>query len=222
MRVEALEELADWPHPSGRDRVVGLWRPVAAVRPRETAVEALQPALAGILRATPDSVQVAATRAVGRLNIADAAPLLSGLVGATELSGRVRVEALKALAALDDTKLEDAVQVAQADANEELRRAATQLQAKVKSSNAAARLAVTLANGTLGDKQAALAALGALPDPAADELLGRWLDRLQAGGGAEELQLDFLAAAAKRSAAAGEQKMSGYEAVTPEDEPPGG
>src|SRR5712671_5781400 len=46
MRVEALEELADWPHPSGRDRVVGLWRPVAGQRPREDAVEALKPMLA--------------------------------------------------------------------------------------------------------------------------------------------------------------------------------
>src|SRR5205823_11296036 len=45
MRVEALDELADWPHPSGRDRVVGLWRPIAATRLRETAVEALRPAL---------------------------------------------------------------------------------------------------------------------------------------------------------------------------------
>ena len=219
MRAEALEELADWPHPSGRDRVVGLWRPVAAVRPRETAVEALQPALAGILRDAPDSVRVAASRAVGRLTIADAAPVLSGLVGDTKLSGRVRVEALKALAALDDAKLEEALQVAQADANEELRRTATQLQSKVKSSNASARLAATLANGTPGDKQAALAALSALPDPAADDLLGRWLDRLQAGEVAKELQLDLLEAAAKRSAAVVKQKLSNYEASKPKDDP---
>src|SRR5262249_20174765 len=118
MRVEALEELADWPNPSGRDRVVGLWRPVAAVRPREAAVEALQPALTGLLRDAPDGVRVAATRAVGRLNIAEGAPLLSGLVADTNLSARVRVEALKALATLEDAKLEEALQVAQADASE--------------------------------------------------------------------------------------------------------
>ena len=29
MRVEALDALATWPEPAGRDRVVGLWRPVA-------------------------------------------------------------------------------------------------------------------------------------------------------------------------------------------------
>src|SRR5204862_481063 len=28
-RVEALAELAAWPHPAGRDLVAGLWRPVA-------------------------------------------------------------------------------------------------------------------------------------------------------------------------------------------------
>jgi quinoprotein glucose dehydrogenase len=183
------------------------------------AVEVLQPALAGILRDAPDGVRAAASRAVGRLNIVDAAPLLSGLVGDTKLSGRVRVEALKALAALDDTKLEDALQLAQSDANEELRRIATQLQSRVKTSNASARLAATLANGTPSDKQAALGALGALPDPSADEILGRWLDRLQAGDVANELQLDLLDAAAKRSAAAVKQKLSNYEASRPKDDP---
>ncbi len=162
---------------------------------------------------------MAATRAVGRLNIADAAPPLSGLVGDTKLSGRVRVEALRALATLEDAKLEEALAVAQADANEELRRAATQLQSKVKTSGAASRLAATLANGTPGDQQAALAALGALPDPAADELLGRWLDQLQAGTVAKELQLDLLEAAAKRSAAVVKLKLSNYEASRLKDDP---
>src|SRR5437867_5258520 len=60
MRVEALEELADWEHPSGRDRVVGLWRPISAARPRETAVAALQPVLSDILRSAPENVRAAA------------------------------------------------------------------------------------------------------------------------------------------------------------------
>src|SRR6266566_4969493 len=106
MRDEALEELADWPQPSGRDRVVGLWRPVAAVRHRETGAEAL-----------------------------------------------------KALAALNDPKIEEALRVAQADRNDGLRKAATLLLPRVNSSNAAANLAATLRNGTPGEQQAALAAL---------------------------------------------------------------
>src|SRR5438067_893578 len=45
LRVEALEELGDWVHPSGRDRVVGLWRPMADRRTRNAATEALHDTL---------------------------------------------------------------------------------------------------------------------------------------------------------------------------------
>ncbi len=219
MRVEALEELADWPQPSGRDRVVGLWRPVAAVRHRETASEALQPALAEIFRSAPDSVRVGALQATSRLITTNAAPLLSELVADTKLSGKVRAEALKALAALNDPKIEEALRVAQADRNDGLRKAATLLLPRVNSSNAAANLAATLRNGTPGEQQAALAALGGLPDPAADELFAHWLADLLAGKVAKELQLDLLEAAAHRSAAPVKQALSLYRASKPKDDP---
>src|SRR5207244_5667441 len=80
MRAEALEELADWPHPSGRDRVVGLWRPVAAVRPAEMAVHALQPLLASILKTAPAAVRVAALHAAENLVIPESGALLSDLI----------------------------------------------------------------------------------------------------------------------------------------------
>jgi quinoprotein glucose dehydrogenase len=219
MRAEALEELADWSHPSGRDRVVGLWRPVAARRPRETAVEALLPVLANILRSAPEQLRVAAIRAVSSLSITDAGPALHGLVGDTKLSARVRVEALKALAALDDPGLEEALKRAQADTDDDLRRAVPLLQAKVKSSNAAAKLAATLESGSLGEKQAAFSALGALPDLASDEILAQWLDRLLAGKVPKDVQLDLLEAAAKRAAASVKQKLSDYAASKPKDDP---
>ena len=219
MRVEALDELADWPHPSGRDRVIGLWRPVAAVRRRETAIEALRPVLSDLLRSAPDSVPVAAARAVGRLNIAEAGPVLSELVADTKLSDPARVEALKALAAIDDPRLEEAVKVAQADANEDLRRAATMLQVKVKSSNAATKLALTLEHGSLGEKQAALAALAGLPDPGADDVLSGWLTRLLAGDVPMEIRLDLIESAEKRSAAAVKAKLEKFLESKPKDDP---
>ncbi len=219
MRTEALDELADWPHPSGRDRVVGLWRPVAGVRRPETAVEALRPVLAAVLRSAPDNVRVAAARAVGRLSVTDAAPVLSELVADTRLSGRVRVEALKALAALEDSKLEEALKTAGSDANEELRRAATMLQARVKSSDAVARLVASLENGTLGEKQAALAALGSLTEPAAENALTGWLTRLLAGDVPKEVQLDLIEAAEKRSSPEIKGKLERYQASKPKDDP---
>ncbi|HKI72238.1 MAG TPA: PVC-type heme-binding CxxCH protein [Verrucomicrobiae bacterium] len=219
MRVEALEELADWPRPSGRDRVVGLWRPVAAVRQRETAIEALQTALAEILRSAPDSVRVAAVHAASRLTLTGAGPVLSELVADAKISSRVRVEALNALAALDDSTLEEALNSARADADEDLRRAATLLQGRVKTSNAATKLTVILDNGSLGEKQAALAALGALQEPAADDVLIGWLTRLLAGDVPKEIQLDLIEAAARRTSAALKEKLEKYQESKPKDDP---
>jgi quinoprotein glucose dehydrogenase len=219
MRAEALEELADWPHPSGRDRVVGLWRPVAATRHRETAAEALQPGLGELLRGAPDGVRVAGIRAANRLSITNAVAILHGLVADTKLSPEVRTEALKALPELDPENFDDALKVAQADSSEELRKEATLLQALAKSPNAAATLAARLDTGTLGEKQGALTALGALSGATADEVLARWLDDLQAGKVPEELQLDLVEAAAKRSAVSVRQKLTNYESSRPKDDP---
>lgn len=219
MRVEAIEELADWPHPSGRDRVVGLWRPVASARKRETAVDALEPVLAGLLKSGPEPVRVAAARAVGRLEITNAGPALAELVADSGASGRVRSEALKALAATDDPRLETALGAARADPDVELRRAATLLQGKGKTSDAVARLAATLEGGSMGEKQAALAALAGLADPAADDVISGWLTRLLAGDVPREIRLDVLEAADKRSSPQVKEKLEKYQESRPKDDP---
>jgi quinoprotein glucose dehydrogenase len=219
LRVEALDELSDWQHPSGRDRVVGLWRPVSAKRPLSAATEALQPTLSSLLRSSPDKVRIAASRAAGRLMITNATPILSDLVSNTNVSSAVRVEALKRLAELDPSRLENALAVAQADPDEDLRKAATPLFALVKSSNPAVRLEGILTSGTTGEQQASLAALGSLPGTEADEILSQWLERLRAGEVPKEIQLDLLEAASKRQADAVKQKLSDYNAAKSKDDP---
>ncbi|MEY2427933.1 MAG: quinoprotein glucose dehydrogenase [Verrucomicrobiota bacterium] len=219
MRVEAIEELADWPQPSGRDRVVGLWRPVAGERPREDAVEAFKPVLADILHSSPDQVRIAALEAAGRLAVTNAGPIIFELAADRKQAPGVRVEALQALAALNDPRLDQAVNAARTDSNEELRKAATRLQHAVKSTDAAANLKETLKNGTPGEQQTALAALANLPDAAADAVLAEWLDKLQTGQAPKELQLDLLDAAAKRSAASIKAKLAQYQSSLPKDDP---
>ena len=162
---------------------------------------------------------VAAVHAAGRLTFTGASPVLSELVADTKISSRVRVEALNALAALDDSRLEEALNSARADADEDLRRAATLLQGRVKSSNAATKLSVILDNGSLGEKQAALAALGALQEPAADDVLIGWLTRLLAGDVPKEIQLDLIEAAARRTSAALKEKLEKYQESKPKDDP---
>ncbi len=219
MRAEALEELADWPHPSGLDRVVGLWRPVAATRRPETAVEALEPVMPAIFHSGKDKVRIALIRAVSRLAISNAAPNLSEILADTKATDELRIEALKALASLDSVRFERALDLAQTDPREKLRRAAITLEGQAGTPNAPGRLATTLADGSVGEKQAAFAILAGLHDPMADNILAQWMDKLNEGKVPEALQLDLIQAAAKRSDISVRQKLSQYNASRPKSDP---
>jgi quinoprotein glucose dehydrogenase len=219
MRVEALQELTEWSHPSGRDRVIGLWRPVPAARRDQTAVDALQPVLAPLLRSAPVDVRIAALRAADHLAITNVGAEVFELATNTTADVEVRVAALRALPHLDQGRFEDAMKAAATDPNVELRKTATRLQSLVRQGNAAARLAATLEKGTIGEKQVALAGLGALADPAADEIIGRELDRLREGHVDAAIQLDLLEAASKRSSDTVKQKLAAYLDSKPKDDP---
>lgn len=217
MRIEALQELGDWEHPSGRDRVVGLWRPVAAVRHRETAAEVLQPRLSEILHTAPEPVRIASLRAVEGLRMTSAEPLLGEVVRDTHLGALVRAAALRAMGAMDLPGLEQALEIARKDSDEDLRRAATQLEGKLKSASAIPRLTATLESGSIREKQTALAALGALPGEQADELILKWLDQLPQVDKA--LQLDVLDVAQKRDSTRVKRRLQRYEGKLPKDDP---
>ncbi len=219
MRVEALEELADWEHPAGIDRVMGLWRPVAAVRPPAIAAEALEPQLGAILRNAPDAVRVAALGSVKRLNMTGTGDVLSQLVADAKVSSQVRAKALDTIAGLDLPTLAQALEIARRAPDEDLRKTATRLEGKLNTADALNHLGSTLDHGTIGEQQAALAALGALPGSSADDLLGQWLDRLQAGSVPKELRLDVVEAANKRAGEGIKAKLARYEASLPKDDP---
>jgi quinoprotein glucose dehydrogenase len=219
MRVEALEELADWEHPAGIDRVVGLWRPVAAVRHSETAADALQPELDELLKHSPEAVQVSALHCVERLGMKSAGALLSETLANTRVSSTVRAQALAAIAQLGLPNFEQALATARNDADEDVRKAATLLEGRLTTSDPVTRIGATLEKGSLGEKQTALAALGALPGASANELIGQWLDRLNAGALPEELRLDVLDAAAKRTSELIQQKLTTYAMSRPKDDP---
>jgi quinoprotein glucose dehydrogenase len=219
MRVEALQELGNWEHPAGIDRVVGLWRPVAAVRHTETAADALQPQLSTILKGAPEAVQVAALRCVEQLGMTSAGALLSELETNTKLPSEVRAQALKAIAGLNLPTIEQALDLARKDEDEDLRKTATRLEGRLTKSDPVNRVATTLQSGTLGEKQNALATLATLPGVSADELIGHWVDQLQAGRVPKELRLDVIEAAQKRPADSVRQKLAKYEASCPKDDP---
>ena len=162
LRVEALELLALWPKPPGRDRIVGLWRPLP---PRDGAVAARE------LEAFRDRFET------------NASPALQLVLKKTTA----------ALATKQD-----------------------EVAAPSLSSEEFARLSKSLDNGSLAEKQNALAALAVTDDTGAAKLLSAWLDKLVAGQVAKELQLDVLEAVQKCqslvTSAAMKERLAKFEA----------
>ena len=76
LRLEAVKTLGTWTARTGRDPVVGLWRPLPA-RPAEDVVAALQPTLAGLMSGS-DKVRAETARLAAALF--DGRPVPSDIV----------------------------------------------------------------------------------------------------------------------------------------------
>lgn len=204
VRVEALQHIANWNKPSGRDAVTGLWRPITE-RDGSAAADAIRPVINDLLKSGPSQVQVAAAQAAEAHKIKEAGPALYVLATSPGGDPQARVAALKALSAIGDAKAGEAVELASKDANEAVRKAATTLAAASGKGDATAALVAILEKGSIGEQQNALTALGTLPEGKADDILAQWLEKLVAGSLKPELALDLIEAAGKRKAA----KVSG-------------
>ncbi len=219
LRAEALRDLAAWPHPSGRDNVTGLWRPTAALRDPSVPAEALQPALKPLLASAPEAVRVAAIRAATSLQIPEAGSAFFELLQSGKTESGSRVEILKALALLKDSRLNQALTLVENDDSTQVRREAVRLRAESKPSGAAAGLETALERGSVPEKQTAFASLASLEGADADKVLSTWLDQLLAGKVDKQVQLDLLEAARKRATPEIKTKVQSYEASQAKDDP---
>ena len=111
LRALAVQMLGDWPKPPRRDYITGLTQSLPP-RPAEDAIEALT-AVMDKLFAGPDAVRKEATSPRPRSSASrKSGPFLIELVGDAKAPANTRVDALKALAALNDPKLLDAAEAA--------------------------------------------------------------------------------------------------------------
>lgn len=218
LRVEALEDLGDWSNPPGRDPIVGVWRPIKP-RAAKEAGDAVGGIARDLLSVGPDSVRQATARAVGRLGVKNAEGALAALASDRKASGASRAEALKSLDLLNAPALASAVKLAVDDPDETVRVEGRRLLVKVRPAEAVKVLDRALVSGSLAERQAALATLGRLDDPAADEVLKRWLDRLIAGRTPDDMKLDLIEAASARSNPEIRRKLARFEASRPKNDP---
>ncbi len=217
IRAESIMNIRDWATPSGIDRISGLWRPTAGARKSSDAVTALRPILPNLLTNSPDTVQLVAIDATSRLNLTEAGQTLANIIKTGAGSGDVRAAALRALSALKDPLLSDALAIAMQDTSETVRKEAIKIGATSPAGGAITQLLIILENGSIGEKQSALTALGNLSTAQADGVLSQWLDNLKAGKVAKELELDLIEAASKRTSDAIKSKLASYESSYPEE-----
>lgn len=218
VRAEAIDALATWAKPQGRDRVVGLWRPVAE-RPAADAIAALGPKLDGLLADTDEPIRRATLQAVARLGLKDAGSKVATLAANRDLPLATRVDALKALDAIGDPSLPEAVKAALADDNSVYRAEGLQILAKLEPEQALPSLETVLGSGDTAERQIAFNTLATLKGSGADALLATWIDKLSAGEVPAEVQLDLLEAAGARQDSTLKSKLDQYQAAKPQNDP---
>ncbi len=214
LRAEAVKMLGLWADPGRRDRVTGLTQDLGK-RDAAIAAEALKGSL-GAVFSGPNAVRREAARVAASLGIKEVGPALFDMAADTKRPAAVRVEMLRALDALDDSRLEKATQLALHDDEPLVRAEGRRLLAKLNPEQGVAALAKALTGGTLVERQSALAALGELKGDAAAAALGQSLDRLLAKDYPPEQTLDLLDAAAKQSSL--KEKLAKYEASRPKND----
>jgi quinoprotein glucose dehydrogenase len=201
LRAEALNQLALWPKPPARDRIVGVFRPLAQpTRESAAARDALVRVLSQLLTPeTTELVQTAAANAVETLDAKESAGVLFDVVRDSKQSGPSRAIALKLLDAMKDSHIPEALAVATQSDSPPLRLAALPVAARISPVDAAPLLARLVETGNAAEQRVAYKALGTFEHPSAEPLIIGQLKKLAAGQVPIPAQLELLDAAGKRT-----------------------
>ena len=202
LRVEAVSILGVWAAPSPLDRVDGFYLTPYAVQPASTtprdsaaARAAVERMLASVPADATETVKIALAEAAGRSGAAGAAPALLAMLK-NDASQQVRLTALEALRLTKAGNPDELMQIAFADKSPAVRRAAIAILPTLPLSAAAKtqQLATLYTNGSTAEKQGVIEVLGNLKSPESRQVLQGYVDQLNAGTLAAELQVDLLEA----------------------------
>lgn len=213
IRVEALNALADWQAPSGRDRVMGLWRPLEKRDPAP-AKTALVRQLGKIFGGS-EPIQQAATAAGVKLQIPEIAPQLARLAVATDESVETRMSALRGLDSLKSELLLSALESARTAGEAPLRAVALSLLAKRNGTAAVPELRTVALGGEVVERQAATAALAELAAAEADTVLAELIAACANGTLPKGVLLELQEAIVKRNQPSLSSAWDAWKAANP-------
>ena len=216
LRILALKMLGAWAHPPRRDFITGLTQSLKE-RDASSTANAFKAKLAAIF-AAPPNVQNEAAKVAARLGITEVGPFLFRLVTDVKAPATYRIEALNAIEALKDNRIEEAVKRAIASDDPRLRNAGRRILMKSKPAEVAKDLQDVLAKGDIIEKQGALELLANIKSSDVDAVLESWLDKLIKKEAPAELQLDIIEAVNKRNSIRLQRRLKSFEQAKPKND----
>jgi quinoprotein glucose dehydrogenase len=218
LRVEALTLLGTYAQPAPRDRVAGVFRPLAP-RDGQPAVAALLENARPLVAAKTEPVATAAIEAASALGARGAAPLLLELMKESGRSPKVRAAALRALGSLEASELSEAIKLAVTDPDPALRVEASTMLGKLDPEESAKQLSAAFAAAQPAEKKQILVALGNLKSVGADGVLAGLFEDFKAGKIPVEAQLELLEASEKHGTPELKAKLSDWQNGLPATDP---
>jgi quinoprotein glucose dehydrogenase len=198
MRAEALMQLGLWGKVPQRDRIIGVYRPLAP-RDAAQATAALSSVLPRLLGEAPEPVQLAAIGAMGSLELKALSAALVGAVGNEKTPPAVRVAALQLLDRFGGDDAQRGLELAQKSGTPQLRLAALQVVARRAPAQALPIVRRLAIEGTESEQRAAFQSMAQLGGAEAPKLLTAALERLAAGKVAPGAQVELIEAVEKSS-----------------------
>ncbi len=215
MRIEALQMLAAWSKPSPKNRVHGRWNPLEP-RSEQIAATAVRKVLPGIATAT-GKVQEEGLKTAAKLGVKEIAPALLKMLADTTQSGKVRGDALVALASIRHPETESSMQSALKSELPALRAAALKVYAAKSPADAMPLLKTAVLEGPVELRQPALAVLKTTPG--SDKVLAAAMEQLLADKFPAGARLDVLEAAAAVKKPSLKSLLEKYQSSLDADDP---
>jgi quinoprotein glucose dehydrogenase len=219
VRLDALEALAQWNEPLGRDRLLGTWRAALPGHDSAAARKVAATLAPRLLHDPAKEVQLATLVLVASSKATEAEPGLLEVLHDAKADGAVRAETLRALSAMKSARLNEAVEFARASNVPLLTAAARRLSSNLTPAEAVAQALAALDTGEIADRRAAFQSLATFNDPSVEKALGKWVDRLASGKVPAALQLDVLEAAAASKDDKIAKKLAEYQKSKKADDP---
>jgi quinoprotein glucose dehydrogenase len=218
LRAEALEALAQWAAPSGRDRVTGIWQPLSSYRSAEDARRVVQSLLGDSGSSDAPEWIGAMIQAVASLKLQAGATWLMEKVTNPAAGDRIQALALAALAELDEPALlAEAVRFGLDQGDRRLRREALKWQGE--STDRFATIREVLQGDDLASQQAALASLRRETSSEALNLLGELVDQLVEGSLPSGLHLDVIEWVEDKGSASLKSKVGSFQETLKQTSP---